>query len=276
VKLGIYLRLGRVSNLPTVWTNVAAGAVLGGGAGELGRIVLLAAILSMFYVGGMFLNDAFDRHIDARERPERPIPAGLVSATEVFAIGFGLIVTAVILLAILDGKAALAGLALGGCIVLYDAWHKGNAVSPVIMGACRALVYVIAAIAVTGDLDRDVVVGALALWSYLIGLTYIAKQENLSEVKNFWPVLFIAPAFVGLRAEPLSILLHLVFLGWTFATLPLLLRRQKGDIPKAVLRLIAGICLLDAAAVSEEPRLVVLALGCFVLTRRWHTQIAGT
>ena len=31
-RLTLHLRLGRVSNLPTVWTNVLAGAVLGGGA----------------------------------------------------------------------------------------------------------------------------------------------------------------------------------------------------------------------------------------------------
>ena len=39
----------------------------------------------------MYLNDAFDREIDAGERPERPIPSGLVSANSVFAAGFGLI-----------------------------------------------------------------------------------------------------------------------------------------------------------------------------------------
>ena len=60
------LRLGRVSNLPTVWTNVLAAAALSGalagshgdaGAGALGGLLLA---MSLFYVGGMFLNDAFD------------------------------------------------------------------------------------------------------------------------------------------------------------------------------------------------------------------------
>src|SRR2546425_8066153 len=76
----IYLRLGRISNLPTVWTNVAAGIVLAGGTPAAGMLVVLATALSLFYVGGMFLNDAFDRAVDARERPERPIPAGLGGA----------------------------------------------------------------------------------------------------------------------------------------------------------------------------------------------------
>ena len=79
-RAGAYLRLGRVSNLPTVWTNVVAGAVLSGAAPRAATLVALAAALSAFYVGGMYLNDGFDRDIDARERPERPIPSRLVSA----------------------------------------------------------------------------------------------------------------------------------------------------------------------------------------------------
>ena len=60
----VYLRLGRVSNLPTVWTNVVAGAVLSGAAPRAATLVALAAALSAFYVGGMYLNDGFDRDIE--------------------------------------------------------------------------------------------------------------------------------------------------------------------------------------------------------------------
>lgn len=88
------LRLGRVSNLPTVWTNMLAGVVLaGGGVLEVQSLGLLLA-LSLFYVGGMYLNDAFDAEIDARERPERPIPSGRVSRGFVFALGFGALAAA--------------------------------------------------------------------------------------------------------------------------------------------------------------------------------------
>ena len=273
MRLRIYLRLGRVSNLPTVWTNVLAGATLAGGTASYARLAGLAAVLSLFYVGGMFLNDAFDREIDARERPERPIPSGEISVLEVVGLGFGMLGLGTALLVGHGARAGLAGAALAGTIVLYDLWHKRNPISPVIMGACRALVYVIAAIAITGELPRPALYGALALWSYLIGLTYIAKQENLAELKNLWPALFAFPVFWGLELHPLSIVLHLVFLGWIVATIPYLLRKQIGP---AVLRLLAGICLLDASTLSARPTLVVLALGCFALTRRWHRHIPGT
>src|SRR5580704_4567103 len=96
------LRLGRISNLPTVWTNVLAGAVLSGGEWRSWRLGVVLLAMSLFYVGGMYLNDYFDRAIDARERPERPIPAGAVSAGAVATIGFCLI-----------GAGALATAAMG-------------------------------------------------------------------------------------------------------------------------------------------------------------------
>lgn len=66
---GVALRLGRVSNVPTVWTNVAAGVALSGAGFSVGIVAGLMLALSLFYIGGMYLNDAFDRDIDARERP---------------------------------------------------------------------------------------------------------------------------------------------------------------------------------------------------------------
>ena len=86
----VALRLGRVSNLPTVWTNTLTGIVLAGGSVADAPTVPLVLALSLFYVAGMYLNDAYDAEVDARERPERPIPAGQVGAETVFAVGFGL------------------------------------------------------------------------------------------------------------------------------------------------------------------------------------------
>ena len=82
------LRLGRVSNLPTVWTNVMAGATIANTAANIIDVALIALAMTAFYVGGMYLNDFFDRDIDARERPGRPIHAGDISAGAVSAIGF--------------------------------------------------------------------------------------------------------------------------------------------------------------------------------------------
>lgn len=48
--------------------------------------------------GSMFLNDAFDREIDASERPDRPIPSGLAGARSVLGLGFGMLALGAVLL----------------------------------------------------------------------------------------------------------------------------------------------------------------------------------
>ena len=116
LSLTALLTLGRVSNLPTVWTNVLAGAVLAGGAWHDGRTGIVLVAMSLFYVGGMYLNDYFDRGIDARERPGRPIPAGDVAAPLVATIGFGLLAAGVALLATTGLAAAICGLGLAALI----------------------------------------------------------------------------------------------------------------------------------------------------------------
>ena len=280
----VYLRLGRVSNLPTVWTNVAAGAVLSGAPLYPGTMVALLVALSLFYIGGMYLNDAFDREIDARERPERPIPSGLVSARTVFTLGFGMLALALVILAVTAWsgrwggatRAVASGAALAAAIIYYDVVHKRDPLSPLIMGLCRLLIYITAALVVSGRIATPVLAGAAALLAYLIGLTYIAKQETLLEPKNLWPAMFVFPVFYGMELGVLSIALHFLFFVWILGTLPYLLRRQPGDVPKAVLRLLAGICLLDAAVLADRPLLVLIALGCFMLTRRLHRSIPGT
>jgi 4-hydroxybenzoate polyprenyltransferase len=169
------LRLGRVSNLPTVWSNVIAGVTLAGGA-SVGVIVILAAAMSLLYVGGMYLNDAFDREIDARERRSRPIPSGEASANAVFACGFIMLALGVVVLAALSLQAGIAGLVLAASIVLYDWYHKGNPLSPFLMGLCRALVYVGAAGAVGAALAPPVLIGAGVMLAYVAGLTLASKR----------------------------------------------------------------------------------------------------
>ena len=52
-----WLVLGRVSNLPTVWTNALAGVVLAGSATG-SEFYWAALVLTLAYIGGMYLNDA--------------------------------------------------------------------------------------------------------------------------------------------------------------------------------------------------------------------------
>lgn len=171
-----YLLLSRVSNVPTVWTNVLAGMCASSLAFGWTDYLQVAAAVSLFYTAGMFLNDAFDEPYDRRARPERPIPAGDVSKREVFLVGGALLVAAELLLPLRAGVLVLGGI-LAAAIVLYDYRHKGSAVAPLIMGACRGLVYAVAAAAAAG-VTGAAVIGAGIMTAYVAGLTVIAKLSG--------------------------------------------------------------------------------------------------
>jgi 4-hydroxybenzoate polyprenyltransferase len=280
----VYLRLGRVSNLPTVWTDVLAGAALAGIVPEPATAVVLALAVSLFYIGGMFLNDAFDREVDARERPERPIPAGEIAGGEVFLTGFGMLGAGWMLVGVAaDGSASslLGATALAGAIVLYDVWHKGNPFGPVLMGVCRGLVYVTAALVVSRGLSPPVIAGAFALLAYLIGLTYVAKQESLGRVRNLWPLAFLAAPLVYAAPAAASGIAGAALFGglliWIVLSLALL-RRPAPDVPGAVVRLIAGIALVDALLIARSGFPVVAALAAMglPLTLLLQRYVRGT
>lgn len=169
-----YLALSRISNLPTVWTNVLAGMCLSSAAVVTPDAYFRVGVaISLFYMGGMFLNDAFDAPFDRRFRPDRPIPAEKLSRGEVFIAGAALLGAGELLLAS-HGASLVLGAALAAAIVLYDYRHKGSSVAPLVMGTCRGLVYCIAAASVAG-LNTAAAIGAVIMASYVVALTVIAK-----------------------------------------------------------------------------------------------------
>jgi UbiA prenyltransferase family len=277
------LRLGRVSNLPTVWTNVLAGAVLGGGDWRSWRLGLMLVAMSSFYVGGMYLNDYFDRAIDARERPERPIPSGHISANTVAAIGFALVAAGAVATAAMGPAAAAMAALLAISIVAYDLHHKANPFAPVVMGACRALIYGATATALSGGVSIFVAVAAVAVAAYVAGLTYAARQESLDKIGNLWPLaLLAAPMLVAIgvfRQGAGAVAVYLVLAAWIAAAVYLLARRPgTGAVSRAVGWLIAGISLCDAAILASTGAIVpaLVAVGGFFLTLVSQKYIAGT
>jgi 4-hydroxybenzoate polyprenyltransferase len=281
--LAILLRLGRVSNLPTVWTDVLAASALAGSHLLAGSTLLVMAAMSLFYIGGMYLNDAFDRAIDAVERPARPIPAKLISARWVFAAGFALLAAGLALMCLAGRLAGLAGLALAGTIVFYDAHHKGNPLSPLVMGACRALVYVGAGLAVSGNIPSLLQLGALGVLAHVAGLTYAARQEAFDRIERLWPLLLLLlPVALSIGATqlgPVGIAAWLALAAADLFAVALLARRgAAGRVRRAVVTLIAAISLVDASFAGSAGNFAV-ALMCaagFGLTLLAQRAIAGT
>jgi 4-hydroxybenzoate polyprenyltransferase len=231
----------------------------------------------------MYLNDYFDRAIDARERPTRPIPAGDVPAGMVAAIGVALLGGGIALMALLGGAALLAGLALALAIVGYDVWHKGNPAGPVVMGLCRALVYAGAAAAAVGGASSLVVLAAVAMLAYVAGITYAAQQESYDRIGNLCPLAALAaPAIVALAIATnggLAIAAVALLAAWTAAAVHLLIRRPvPGAVSRAVSWLIAGISLVDAAFLAGAGAVMAAALAILggAATLAAQRYVAGT
>lgn len=282
MNLNTALRLGRTSNLPTVWTNVLAAAALSGGALAPSLLVLAAFAASSLYVGGMFLNDAFDAEIDAQERPERPIPAGEVSRTTVWRWGYGLLVLGAILAFITRPAAGLAALATCAAIVAYNAWHKQNALSPVVMGLCRFGVYAIGAFAVTATPESGVWIGALLLMGYVLGLTYAAKFESSGGMGRWAPLLGLVAPVVALLLTWSGAPWLRSFLGgyamWVQRAISLIRSGKPQKIRQAIGALIAGIALLDAMVIANcgATGLALVCVAAFGASLAAQSRIAGT
>jgi 4-hydroxybenzoate polyprenyltransferase len=277
------LRLGRVSNLPTVWTNVLAATALAGSDPWSPRTGVALMAMTLFYIGGMYLNDAFDRSIDARERPSRPIPAGEISAATVLSAGYAMLAAGVGLMSLFGFAPGLAGLGLAGAIVLYDLYHKHNPISPIVMGLCRALVYVGTALIASGMVSGAVLAGAVALLAHVAGLTYAAKQESLDRIGNMWPLAVLAVPLITASGALMAGLPAIA--AWfglatadALAIAALKKRTRPGSVPRAVSALIAAISLVDTALASTVAAwpVVIACLAGYVLTRVAHKAIPGT
>src|SRR3954469_12134442 len=84
-RLRTLLVLGRASNLPTVWSNCLAGWWLGG-HGETKNLPFLFVGITLLYIGGMYLNDAFDANFDRQHRQEGPRPRGDIEVSMVWKL----------------------------------------------------------------------------------------------------------------------------------------------------------------------------------------------
>lgn len=272
--------LGRVSNLPTVWTNVVVGWLVGGGlfGPQIGWMI---AGVSLLYWAGMTLNDAFDVDWDKAHAPERPIPKGDISVKATWIIG---VVQMLAGAALIIGKtdASLAVLAgLIAAILAYDWIHKKWKGAVLIMGLCRALVYLLGWTAARSDMQLAaasplVYLLGIGVLLYIAGLTLVARGERdeksnglaaLPRVLLLIPSAF--PVMVLYCEQSLDITHALLFGGIIISSAWIIFVRtllSAGKIPQGIGFAIAGIALYDAVvAFYIDWRAGVFCLVCFGL-----------
>jgi 4-hydroxybenzoate polyprenyltransferase len=156
--------------------SVPGDAVVGAAtSGALGRWTpLLAGGSVCLYWAGMALNDWADREVDAKERPERPIPSGrirpgaaLAAAGALTAVGTGL--------AALAGRRSFAvAVPLAGAIWAYDLKLKQTGWGSAAMAACRGLDVLLGASC--GRVSRAVP-AALTVAAHTFTVTELSRRE---------------------------------------------------------------------------------------------------
>ncbi|NOY29753.1 MAG: UbiA family prenyltransferase [Planctomycetes bacterium] len=178
-------QLLRIGNVFTAITNILAGFLLVQREWQpLGPLFLLIGTSSLLYAAGMVLNDAFDAELDAKERPERPIPSGRISRRAAFQVGFMLLILGIALACLVSWQlqsrtSATVGILLAVAIVAYNAKLKQTEFGPSAMGICRYLNVLLGA-SIAADLWTvpTAWIYAAAVGMYTLGLTLFARSEN--------------------------------------------------------------------------------------------------
>ena len=242
MNLKAFLSLVRIPTVFSSMSNAYAGYWIGtlavGGAigGFPLRILAGIAAAGLFIMAGMALNDVADKDVDARERPNRPIPSGAVKLAAAWGISLFMMAAGLGILAAVNPLSACAGLALCASIFAYNFGLKGGPLGPAAMGLCRALNLVtgmsLAWSSVPSTLPRSAWLALASLWAYIALVTFLARDEVGGNTRlraklylgglGLWFAGWAASAIVWYRAE------HLLALAWL--ALALLLRGRLKNL----------------------------------------------
>lgn len=185
VSLRVWFDLARAGNFPSVASNVLAALVLstgavpaasGAGFPPLTTLLLAIAASCLVYAGGATFNDVADAGFDARHRPERAIPRGLVTrAGAAWIAGLQMAVGLGGLIALGAGVGWTVGLA--ATILAYDWIHKRWIGSVILMAGCRVLLALAIATFPGGAFTPALWGWVAALFVYIVALSLIARWE---------------------------------------------------------------------------------------------------
>lgn len=256
-----FLRLARPANIVTAVSDILAGVAISGLLGSALAVdaVVVALIISTIglYGGGVVMNDVFDAELDAAERPERPIPSGLIGKTAATIWGLGLLVVGVAAATFASTSAGLIAAAIAVAALIYDRWGKHHLVlGPLNMGLCRGLNLLLGMSAVARAVDVWWFLGLVPV-IYIGAITMISRGEvhgGTAKTGKAAAVLYLmAMVSVAMVAGRNGQLFSAVFLMilWAAMVFVPLLRAIRSPAPKnvggAVKAGVLGLILMNAA-----------------------------
>jgi len=168
----------RPANLVTAVADILAGAAIAGFAfGESNSILWLIVSTIGLYGGGVVMNDVFDAELDSVERPERPIPSGVVSVREGTLLGATLLGIGVLAALRVSVVSSVLAAAIAIAAIVYDKWGKHHSfLGPVNMGLCRGLNLLLGVSILPPAIESLWMVGFVPL-TYIAAITMISRGE---------------------------------------------------------------------------------------------------
>ena len=303
---GAFMKLFRISNSPTVVSNSLVGAAVAtavapGSFENTTQVAIVTAGVVMIYIAGMAINDYIDQVVDGHERPTRPIPAGQISPTTALMCGMILLVAGMAACAFVSLDVLPWVMLLASAVLAYNMLHLAKFVGPLLMGVCRALIPVIAAISLSPIQTpawNILVFFALPLGLAGASISLVARNEmstSHASPSTQSARTMIATALMGLAAlaplgaiatrtvEPMSnfmtltYVISLALVGISIFRGLILLGHPYAAF-KGVMRWIAALSLMDAASlcILNQPVLAYASIGCFILAILLQRRVAGS
>lgn len=307
---GAFMKLFRISNSPTIISNVLVGAAVAASIEpnsfpNITHVIAVTTSLVLIYIAGMAINDYFDQVVDTSERPTRPIPSGQISTGTALLCGVGLLLLGMIACAFVSLDVLPWVMLLGSAVLAYNMLHLAKFVGPLLMSMCRMLVPIIAAIALSPSQAPEwtiLIFFALPLGAATFGISLAARNEMqrknsagdniqthksartmfaaaLIGIASIAPMGAIAtrvlapmPDFMTLTyVVSLTLACFAFFRGLTYIAHPLAAHL-------GVMHWIAALSLLDAGSlcILNQPILAYVAIACFIATTLLQRRVAGS
>lgn len=140
-------------------------------------LVLLCLSTACLYAGGIVFNDIFDLKTDTLERPERVLPAGLISMRAALLAGTVLLGTGILFAAFFSVISGLIAAAIAIVALVYDKFGKHlRLLGPLNMGLCRGLNLLLGMSIVPAAMEHWGLIALIPVF-YIYAITMISRGE---------------------------------------------------------------------------------------------------
>jgi 4-hydroxybenzoate polyprenyltransferase len=260
-KLIAFFRLTRPANIVTAVADILAGIAISGfflkPQEDVSSVVWLVLSTMGLYGGGVVMNDVFDAGLDRIERPERPIPRGLVSETEGAVLGIVLLSGGIASAFLVSGLSGLLALVIAAAALLYDKWGKHQLfLGPLNMGLCRGLNLLLGLSIIPAMVNEFWFLAAVPV-IYIAAITMISrgevhggKKSTLSGAALLYLLAMAAIFYVAMKHEHPIVTILFIALWALMVFLPLrnAIRQPAGKmIGRAVKAGVLALILMNAA-----------------------------